>query len=65
MNEVNKRELDIAILAYHNGEVHLVAMEKEKLEAVTGIAKMATENIIPTGKSRAELLEFLNYKGLA
>lgn len=62
MTKVNIDQLDIAILAFHDGKVHLVAMEKEKLEAVTGLAKMATSNIIPTGKTRKELLKFLNYK---
>jgi len=55
-------ELSIAIFAFHKGETHLIAMEKEKLVAVESFAKMATKNIVPTGRSRAELLEFLNYK---
>lgn len=63
-NETVKTELlDIAILAIHNGEIHLVAMEKDRLEAITGLAKMAAVKIVPTGKSRSELLEFLNYGG--
>lgn len=62
MSKVKIEELDIAILAFYNGNVHLVTMEKERLEAITGLAKIATTNIVPTGKSRAELLEFLNYK---
>lgn len=62
MTKVNIDQLDIAILAFRNDEVYLVAMEKERLEAITGLAKIATTNIIPTGKSRAELLGFLNYE---
>lgn len=58
---VKKEVLDIAILAIHNGEIHFLSMEKDRLEAIAGLAKMAAVNIFPTGKSRTELLEFLNY----
>lgn len=44
-----------------DGQVYLVGMDKENLEAVNMLVKIAADIAAPTGKSQAELLEFLNY----
>ncbi|WP_263708017.1 hypothetical protein [Shouchella tritolerans] len=57
------KEAQVTILVEINGQVHLVAMEREKLEAVTFLAKNSIHGVIATGKSQAELNEFLGYRG--
>ncbi|TKI65583.1 hypothetical protein FC756_16165 [Lysinibacillus mangiferihumi] len=52
----------ISILFEINGQVHLVGFEKERLEGLTELIKMAVEVAVPTGKSQAQLREFLNCK---
>ncbi|MBX0320117.1 hypothetical protein [Shouchella clausii] len=59
---VSVKEAQVTILVEINGQVHLTAMEKEKLEAVAFLAKNSIHGVIPTGKSQAELNEFLGYR---
>ncbi|WP_263707876.1 hypothetical protein [Shouchella tritolerans] len=56
-------DAQVTILVEIDGQVHLTAMEKEKYEAVTFLAKNSVVGVIPTGKSQAELNEFLGYGG--
>lgn len=50
----------VSILLEIDGQVHLVGFEKERLETITSLVKVAAEVAIPTGKSQAELRVFLN-----
>lgn len=52
----------VSILLEIDGQVHLVGFEKERLEGLTELIKMAVEVAIPTRKSQAQLREFLNCK---
>ena len=62
---VNKASIENAtvnILIELAGEIHLVAMEKDKYDAVTLITKASADTLIKTGRTQWELNEFLNYK---
>ncbi|KIL79549.1 hypothetical protein [Bacillus badius] len=61
--EINIEDSQVSLLLEIDGEVHLVGMDKEKLEAITLLVKRSIELVVPTGKSQKELREFLNYKG--
>ncbi|HGQ2848723.1 hypothetical protein [Lysinibacillus boronitolerans] len=50
----------VSILLEIDGQVHLVGFEKERLETITSLVKVAAEVAVPTGKSQAELRGFLN-----
>lgn len=60
--KINIENATVNILIELGGEVHLVAMEKDKFEAVTLLTKAAASTLVKTGRSQAELLEFLNYR---
>ncbi|MEK3756780.1 hypothetical protein MHB73_21305 [Bacillus sp. FSL K6-6483] len=57
------KDAQVTILVEVDGEIHLAVMEKEKYEAVTFMAKNSIHGVIPTGKSQAELNDFLGYRG--
>lgn len=63
MEKVNLDNAQVNILIELNGDLHMVAMKKEKLGAATLIIKSATEHLVRTGRTQNELLEFLNHKG--
>ncbi len=42
-----------------NGQVYLVAMEKEHLKAVEFLVKKAADTVIKTDRTQLELLQFL------
>ncbi|AJK87665.1 MULTISPECIES: hypothetical protein [Lysinibacillus] len=50
----------VSILLEIDGQVHLVGFEKELLETITSLVKIAANVAVPTGKSQVELREFLN-----
>lgn len=52
----------MTILIEIEGQVSLIAMEKEKHEMVTNLAKMSIHSLVRTKKSQAELNDFLDYK---
>lgn len=52
----------VSILLEIDGQVHLVGIEKERLEAITTLIKVGAEVAVPTGKSQAELRGFLKCK---
>ncbi|MEK5038788.1 hypothetical protein [Sporosarcina sp. FSL K6-3457] len=62
MNKVNIEDATVNILIELDGQVHLVAMEQDKFDAVSFLAKASASTLVKTGRSQAELLEFLNYK---
>lgn len=60
---VNLMNATVNVLIELNGQVYLVAMKKENFDAVSFIAKRSVENLVETGKTQTELLDFSNYKG--
>lgn len=62
MASVDTENLTVNILIEHEGEIHMVAMEKEKFEAVSFLTKRSIDTLIKTGKSQNDLLKFLGYK---
>lgn len=58
---VNIENAQVSLLLEINGEIHLVVMEKDKLEAVELMIKLSAEAAVPTGKSQKELNVFLGY----
>ena len=62
MKKINIEAATVNILIELGGEVHLVAMERDKFDAVTFLTKASASTLVKTGRSQAELVEFLNYK---
>lgn len=60
--EVNLDKAQVTLLLEIDGKVHLIGMEKEKLEAVEFLIKRSVAVVVPTKKSQHELVNFLNYK---
>lgn len=61
-SEINVERATVNILVELNGNVYLVAMEKDNFDAVSFIAKRSIESLVETGRTQLELLDFLNYK---
>lgn len=61
MSKVNIENSTVNVLLELDGEIHLVAMEPDKYDAVSFLIKASVDTIIKTGKTQAELLNFLNY----
>jgi len=59
MNVTQLEQAQVNLFLEIDGEIYLVGMNKERLEAVTTTIKMATEVVIPTGRSQQELRVFL------
>lgn len=62
MSKVDITKATVNILIELNGEVHLVAMEKDKFDAVSLLAKASADTLVKTGITQNELLKFLNYR---
>lgn len=62
MNEVNLDDVKVNILIELDEKIYLVAMEKGNYDAVSFLVKRAAESLIETGKTQAELNEFLGYE---
>lgn len=60
--EVNLMNATVNVLLELNGQVYLVAMKKDNFDAVSFISKKSVENLVETGRTQAELIDFLNYK---
>lgn len=59
---VNLEQSSITILIEVGGIVHLVAMEKDKYEAISFLTKQSVCRLIKTSKSQVELIEFLEVR---
>ncbi|MDA6141228.1 hypothetical protein OSK03_25915 [Escherichia coli] len=59
--KVNLEHAQVTTLLEINGQIHLVATNKEKLDAVNMLVKSSAEMVVPTGKSQADLNKFLGY----
>jgi hypothetical protein len=62
MEKVDIENAGINVLVEMNGGIHLAGMAEDEFEAIKFLIKRSIVNIIPTGKTQAELLEFVNYK---
>lgn len=60
--KVSLENATVNILIELNGKVNMVAMKKDKYDAISMLSKVSAETLIDTGKTQAELLRFLNYK---
>lgn len=60
--EINMVDASLNIFLEINGEVHMVAMTREKLDAIKFLVGNSVSNVIPTGKSQAQLNVFLGYE---
>ncbi|MEK5139112.1 hypothetical protein MKZ18_06400 [Priestia sp. FSL W8-0001] len=59
--KANLEHAQVTVLLEINGQIHLVAMDKEKLDAINMLVKSSAEMVVPTGKSQADLNKFLGY----
>lgn len=59
---VNIEQSSITVLIEVDGIVHLVAMEKDKYEAISFLTKQSVYRLIKTSRSQAELREFLGVR---
>lgn len=60
--EVNIENAQVNLLLEVNGKIHLVGMDKDKLDAVEFLIKNSVSAIVPTNKTQRDLLDFLDYK---
>ncbi len=56
---IDLEEAQLNISFCINGQVHLVAMDKDKLDAIAYVLKSAVDHVIKTNRSQQELLKFL------
>lgn len=59
--KVNLEHAQVTVLLEINGQMHLVATNKEKLDAINMLVKASAEMVVLTGKSQADLNKFLGY----
>ena len=59
----NIEDAQVNILLTIDGEVHLISMQQQNLEAVDTLVKVAAETAYPTGKSQNDLRKFLGLGG--
>lgn len=62
-NKVNTENATVNVLLEINGQIHLVGMSQDKVDAVSFLVKRAVEAVIPTKKTQGQLNDFLGYKG--
>ena len=62
---VNIEDADVNILLTINGNMHLVAMRKDDLEAIRLLVKSAASKgaVVKTEKTQSQFNEFLGYRG--
>lgn len=61
--EIKINNSTVNVLLTIGNKIHLVAMDKEKLDAVSVLVRLSTSGVIDTGKTQKELNEFLGYGG--
>lgn len=59
--KANLEHAQVTVLIEINGQIHLVAMDKEKFDAINMLVKVSAEMVVPTGKSQSDLNKFLGY----
>lgn len=60
--KANIKDSQVTVLLEVDGEICLVAFKKENLKLVQFTVKAAAEMVAKTGKTQAELNEFLGYE---
>lgn len=63
MSKANLENATVNILLTINGEIHLVGMSQDKLDAITLMIKASAEAVVPTGRHQGEFNRFLGYGG--
>lgn len=58
---ISLKNATLNILLTINGEIHLVAMGKDELDAITLLVKRASSAVVPTRVSQTQLNNLLNY----
>lgn len=61
-NTINTENATVSILIELDGIVHLVAMSKDRYEAVSLLVKQATCGMTPTKRTQHELHDFLEVR---
>lgn len=51
----------VQILVELDGQVHLVAMNKDRYEAISVLIRSSIETLIRTGKTQEEFIEFVDW----
>ena len=62
LSKVSIDNAQVNLLLEVDGKIHLVGMDKDKLNTVEFFIKNSVDTIIPTKKTQQDLLEFLDYK---
>lgn len=57
--EKNIEDAQVNILLEIDDQIHLVAMEKQHLDAIDLLVKSSISSAIPVGKNQDDLLKFL------
>lgn len=65
MREIDIKDAPLNILITIGDEVHLLAFEKEKLEALSALVKLGVKAVVPTGIQAGELYGFLQVERLS
>lgn len=56
------QEAQLSLLIEIDGKVHLIGMDKKKLEVINFLIKESISVVIPTNRTQQDLRNFLNYK---
>lgn len=59
---LNVKNASVNILLEVDGKIYMVAMEKDRVEAVGFLVKAAATNVVPTNKTSDDLLKFLGVR---
>lgn len=59
MSTVNLENAQVNVLVEVNGDICLVAMSKEQLQAIETLVKMSVAKLYKTSKTQADLNKFL------
>lgn len=57
--EINITEATINILLEIDGSLYAVAMDKDKLEAISFLIKNSVEDVVQTNKTQSDLIRFI------
>ena len=58
-NEINLDELTLNLLVSHENKMYVVAMRKDKFEAIELITKQAIHRLVPTNVTVDEFVDFI------
>lgn len=55
------KDAQVTVLLEIDGEIHLVGMTKDNLDAVNMMVKAAAEIVVPTGRSQGDINKWLGF----